>query len=283
MNIWRARAVAAIGLLLCPLVFGQSAPETPLSVLSKPPAKNSFKAGKTTVEISTWKISDVRSSAFGVTLVWLEIRESDSLVSVESANGKAIPAAKPAADVLAILSGGTWTGQYDAPNSAKQASGLVVSNGAQVSAFAPANGGVLYACKDDLLIVDALEYAKKFANQRRLPCTGASVLQTSAILVRDGKAQPFGAGVKSNRLAIGQDEDRVIIAGAFTTLGTALSLADFANWIAAAAPKMKRNGLDAVNLDGGCAAQLFIPQLDRRFGCNAPGYNVNRIVVRREP
>ncbi|HYR27589.1 MAG TPA: phosphodiester glycosidase family protein, partial [Thermoanaerobaculia bacterium] len=236
-----------------------------------------------TVELSTWKITDVRSSSFGLTLVWLEIRESDSLVSVEKANGQAIPSTAPAADVLAILSGGTWTGQYDAPNSAKQASGLVVSNGAQVSAFTPATtGGVLYACKDDLLVVDAAAYAKKFANQK-LPCTGASVLQASAILVRDGKPQQFPAGVKANRMAIGQDEDRVVIIGAFTSFGTALSLADFANWIAAAAPKMKRNGLDAVNLDGGCSAQLSIPHLKRRFGCDTPGYNINRIVVRREP
>lgn len=278
MKTLPAHAVLAMWLFLSPLALAQS--ETPVSVVQKRPARTELKIGGTSYgQLLTWRITDIASSHYGLTLVWLEIRESKSRVSVEKTNGQAIRSTPVDATTLALLSGGTWTGRYDSPNSAKRGSGLVIASGTPVSAFTARTGGVFVACANDLRFFTASDYASKYGT--RLPCEKASVLQTSTMLIRDGKAEPFPAGEKANRLAIGQDEDQIIIAGAFTSFGTALSLADFSAYLAAAGKKLGRNDLTALNLDGACSAQLFIPPLNRRFGCETAGFNINRIAVRR--
>jgi hypothetical protein len=216
-------------------------------------------------------------------LVWLELRENKSLVSVESTGGTPAIPASPSPDTLAVLSGGSWTGAYDSPNSPKSASGLVLTSGTLAGNFAPASaGGVMVACSDDLAVYEASTYSRRFS--RSLPCPRASALQTNVLIIRDGRTPALPLSTeRANRLAIGQDEDRVIVAGAFTPVGTAITLLDFAAYVAAAAKKMGRNDLTALNLDGACAAQLSIPPVRQRFGCDRAGYNVNRIVVRREP
>jgi hypothetical protein len=284
MNGIRARAVVFAALFLSPLLAAQSSTETPATVVTKNPSRTDVRLGSTSYgELSIWKITDFRSPYFGLTLVWLELRESKTLVSVERTNGAPAIPTQPPSDALAILSGGSWTGAYDSPNSPKSASGLVVTSGSIVSALRPTQtGGVMFACDDHLFVYDADTYSKRYA--RGLPCQRASALQTSFIVVGDGKATShLPSAERANRLAIGQDDDRVIIAGAFTPVGTALTLTDFASFVAAAAKKLGRNDLSALNLDGACSAQLSIPPIRQRFGCDRAGYNVNRIVVRREP
>ena len=281
MNGVRAHMAVLAALFLGPLLAAQT--ETPATVVLKAPSRTTIRAGTTNYgDLYTWKITDFKSPYFGLTLVWLELHESKTVVSVEKTNGgPAIPATPPA-DALAILSGGSWTGAYDSPGSAKSGSGLVVTSGTVVIPFRSTQaGGVMVACNDDLEVYDAGTYARRFS--RTLPCTRASALQTGTIVVRDGTAQTFPSGDRANRLAIGEDEDRVIIAGAFTSIGTAITLADFAGYVAAAARKLKRDDLTALNLDGACSAQLSIPPIRQRFGCARAGFNVNRIVARREP
>ena len=286
MNLLSVRAVRAIALFLCPIAFAQTTASsiTPASVVQQGSARKDFRVGRTEGRLYTWRITDVRSPYYGLTLVWLEIRESTSFVFVEKTNNRPIPNTPVDANTLAVLSGGSWTGRYDSPLGAKQASGLVITSGSVVSPLTiekNGSGGVLWACNNDLRFADAAEYSKMWRG--RLPCPAVSALQTSALVIKNGKPGKFSAGEKANRLAIGQDADKIIIAGAFTSFGTALSLPEFASYVAAAAKELGRKNLNALNLDGACSAQLLIPPLQARFGCDTPGFSINRIVVRPKP
>jgi hypothetical protein len=245
------------------------------------PSKTDIKIGRDDIgDLYTWNVTDFASPYYGLKLVWLVIDDDETALSVEKVG-------QPDGNVIAILSGGDWMGRKDSGDTSRNvAEGLTISRGSvvqsrwELDARGNPAGGMLIACgnDDDVQVIDAAAYRRQYG--ARQPCAGASVLQTDAMLLRNGRPLPAAPDAKSNRLAIGSDSHKIYIAGAFHSLGTALSLADFTRFL-----ELQRvRNLSMLDLVDGCSAELIVARVrDGRFGCHRAGFKINQIVLRYAP
>jgi len=284
--------LSACGLLFAGAsVLAQSFAPVPLSkvVAAAPTTSQTINIdAKRRATLLTWRISDRLTPYSGTTLVWLEASDSDVRLAIdpqprfEDARQTRLGAD---ASMIAIVGGGMWSGTYDQEWTKRQPDGLVVAAGIPKGQLREtANGGTAVICGDDVSIVPAAAYPKQIVRGTvAIPCNkpAPSVLQSSALLVRGGAADPLRDDTPANRLALGSGGGRVVIAGAFNSAGQALTLRQFAEFVAAAAQVRKIDGFSALNLNGDCSAQLVVPELGAFFGCEGKNYTANRIVMRR--
>jgi hypothetical protein len=267
---------------------GQMLAPIPLAdVVKQEPERKQFAIDpKHKGDLLTWRVSDPLSPYSGTTLVWLQVEDGDVRVSVDGTPSFDDITRSGGTDssIVAIANGGMWRGRFDSPWKERTADGLVVASGKPVGDFKPAtNGGVAVMCGDDVSILRVSDFPKQ--NQPKkvvLPCNkkSPSALQSNLILVNDGVADAIAGSTAANRLAFGTGHDTVVIAGAFSSSGHALTLRQFSEFLVAAAKRQRVKSFDAVNLDGECGAQLWVPKLKLHFGCEGTSYTVNRIVMR---
>ena len=283
------RSVLAGGVvfLVSAAALGQTvAPVSLATVVSRPPSVSRVSVDrKHHADLLRWQVTDPLAPYNGTTLVWLELNPADVRLSVDAqAHFDDITHSAVDRSVVALVSGGMWRGAYDAQWRQRKADGLVVASGALKGGLnATDAGGVAVICGADVSILPMSAFPKQTVEKSVvLPCTKAapSALQSNVLLVRDGEADSFRDDSAANRMALCAGKGKVVIAGAFNSVGHALTLQQFADFVAAAARKRKIASLSALNLDGACAAQLFIPQIKAHYGCNGDNYAVNRIVIR---
>jgi hypothetical protein len=274
----------ALLLLATPLLGQTIAPVSLTRVVSGTPVSKMISIGKVKGELLTWQVKDPFSPYSGTTLVWLEVPASAVRLSVDGDStfeNIAKSGLNKDASVIAIVSGGSWSGAYDRPWKDRKPDGYVVSNGVKKGEFKPFNsGGIAVICSDDVRIMPIANFPKT-PDPRCNNMSELSALQSNVVLVRGGKPETLGSDSPSNRISLCTGRDRIVVAGAFNSTGHSLTLRQFADFIAAAAQQRKIADFNAMNLAGDCAAQLFIPQLNVRFGCGGANYSVNKIVMRQ--
>lgn len=293
------RSIASL-LLCAAAAFGDLHAQTtsvPFEGLTaQAPERTKLRMGRDDVgDVLIWRVNDPLSAYNGLTLVWIEIDDDDVMLSVDPRSGwdsmSRASLGAIAGDVVAVLSGGMWSGAYDAARSAsRKPMGLVYASGQaraplakfpSTGAGAPQveRGGVLVSCDEQEVTVLPVTTFRALTRNAPLPCDAdelrtASALQTSVILGA-GQTATIARGAAANRLAIGSANKRIVVAGAFTASGFALPLQEFSRYI-----EVRMPGLTMLNLDGECSAQIYLPQIERRFGCPRAGFLVNRILLR---
>jgi hypothetical protein len=145
--------------------------------------------------------------------------------------------------------------------------GLVVSDAAEVAPWAAWEvGGAIVVDRD---LDTEIRY---WSELDPTSIDAAEALQSKPILVdanrNDGIADRSDGW---NRVAFGVTADGdLVLAGAFTATGTGmgrgLTLADFADWLAAVRFPGGEGIARAINLDGGPSANLYLREEDRLFG-----------------
>lgn len=100
------------------------------------------------------------------------------------------------------------------------------------------------------------------------------ILHDNAVAVRENPAD-----VPSNRVAIATTTDgKVIIVGVFTERDDAMLQLEFASTFLSVASQYRLPVIDALSMDGGSSAHLYIPALKLHFG-NSTTYVPNVVMV----
>ncbi|HXH37043.1 MAG TPA: hypothetical protein VNN08_00300 [Thermoanaerobaculia bacterium] len=253
------------------------------SVFATPPKQDVFRAnGKTIGRARWWTIENRKSAYAGLTLLLIDVDASSIDLAIDGSKGFQELAA-PSPQALVVLSGGTWAGDIDPTKVDRRvAAGLVVPTAGERS---PLNnnwvkdrrGGVLLRCANGTLTIVAAEL---FAGSK--PCSGGpyQALQSNTMLLRDGRGDNIKYDTGANRVAIGIASGRVFIAGAFDDTGLALPLRDFLQFIASAVTFAGAAKPTAINLEGACAAMVYLPRSGQRFGgCGRKQFLVNRLIL----
>src|SRR5262245_54241408 len=232
-------------------------------VESKGQVEKIVSKGKTIGTFRWWRVNNPVSSYNGLILCWAQIPIRDVSVVLDGNPALENLPKLTTSETFIAVSGGSWQGSPSAGQwQSRNPAGLLIADGGRSRATTNRSwfaGGVLVRCGDQLSVLPVGEY------RRPASCAGPFyALQSNMLLVQKGKVNPLvPTDVPANRVAIGTAGDQVIVAGAFNE-GGALQLRDFAEFIAAAASR--RPDAMALNLEGGCAAQIYLPDSKRFFG-----------------
>lgn len=301
------------GLLVCAAVtFGnlhaQSASASIASLTAQQPERTKLQIGQDNVgELLAWRLNDPLSAYNGLTLVWMELDDDDVLLVVDPRSGTDSMTkgslGNSSGDVIAVISGGMWSGAFDTASArSRSPSGLVYASGKAsmtLSRFTGRDGktetgGVLVSCDErEVSVIPTAQFRALTTNRAALPCDGdelstASALQSNVLLggpytatiSKSSAANRVAVGSFQKRSAIGTVQRTIVVAGAFNASGFALPLSDFSRFIDIRAASRSVSGLTLLNLQGDCGAQIYLPQIDRRYGCPKAGFLVNRILLR---
>ena len=245
-------------------------------------------------DMKIWRVGDAASPFYGLTLV--VIRLGRGAVDVQLDTGAKMlsdDAFNTAPDrPLVVVSGGLWT-EHAGGWTARTPSGLVIRNSTRehVEEAGWKAGGVFLRCGDELMILTSSEFlvqsrAASINGRWTTPCDvrhedSVFGLQTKLLLVNRSRVPVnLDRDPPANRVAIGLDRNNVVVAGAFTANNSALSTRDFAAVLAAEA-RRELPDFQALDLDGACGAQIYIPgNKPSKFGCSGETFSMNRFIIK---
>ena len=228
-------------------------------------------------ELSICKETNIYSPKYGVTLCWMSIPAQRTTMIVKDIQRSGI-ALQIYADHkeefdIAVVNGG-----FFGLNSLNRfvPLGLIISEGRVKNKRTNwRTGGVITQTAKSIQITPI----RSFTN------SGSTIeaIQSKPLLVNNGKVEIYSDDYKLfNRTAVGLDSDKnVIVAGAFSDNGKALSLFEFASFLATP----RAHGGPAVGvalaMDGGPGAHLFFPTLNLHFGEPGDNFVPNTIHFKR--
>lgn len=85
--------------------------------------------------------------------------------------------------------------------------------------------------------------------------------------------------MKADWVAIGTSKTSLMVAAVVHTGERTTTLPQFASFIADVARIHQLGDATVINLDGACAAQIYIPALTAYFGCKSASTTPNRIFL----
>jgi hypothetical protein len=221
------------------------------------------------------RISRLDSPRFGLTLLIAGLKDLPSTFRMRDVRrtGPLVTLFETIAiptDAVLVNGGFFAVDDKDAP----RPTGFIVANGNRLSAFVRTQvGGVLTATGDQHRVIPARLFD---------PAIGyRDAVQGRPILVYNGMR-----GVQSDdrrlfdRVAIGVTQSgSVLVAGAFNDNGQAVSLYEFAEMLVRASKVYGLELAEAINLDGGPSAHIYLPRLRRHFGGPTTTYLPNAVAI----
>lgn len=213
----------------------------------------------------------------GLVLTWAEFSISSPTLTVEDVRlygpSYEIYARQVPKDALGAVNGGFFG--YD--KGGKQIPlGLVIANRQTKNALMKwTTGGVLLQGDNRKIDITPIK-------QFRFTASIANALQSKPLLVERGAVAIRAEDARFNRSALCiTKKGTIVLAGAFESFGRALTLKEFAGFLA----KLKAlSGIEietALAMDGGPGAQLFFPSLSRHYGDPGNNYVPNLVYLKR--
>lgn len=172
---------------------------------------------------------------------------------------------------LAIVSGGTWT---DSNGAIPLSEGLVIAGGRTISRRHDRwpNGGAIVQTRDSVTILPSAALGEKL--------TATEALESPLLLLENGEINPRLRGVvRADWVAVGVSDAAVIVAFVTHVGKRTTTLHLFAEFVRDIAVQHRLSDLAVINLDGACAAQLYLPNLRRAYACEKPSSTPNRILI----
>ena len=274
--------LATISAVLLPYVIFSSACSSGRTVVPAATAGIDFAAllkSRVSVQIrppvgppfALYRISDgdVNSDEYRLEVIWLEFPASKARTAVRqidsAGSADELYAQLSGRRDLALLNGGYWETREETKNGKKEAvsypEGLVRANGRDVAKLKPEmGGGVAFQQGPIFTIVPTAAFAE-------LSDQVSDALQCKPMLVENRQS-----GMKSDdhrrddRLAIANDSDGGIIVALATQPQGALTLVEFANFLIIPKNAGGPGAVNALNLDGGPGAHIYIPALNMHLG-----------------
>ena len=214
---------------------------------------------------------NIESPKYGLSIVWLVIPGSTGEWKIaeprvfSNANEVFNKAAAP--EDFVVQNGGFFE---NGPNETRFPLGLIIADGMQRNPKVDwGSGGILLRSRDEARIVPL----PAFGNEPGI----TEAIQSKPILVKDGKSGIYTSRPEYfNRTAVGLDASgNYICIGAFTDNGDAVSLYEFAELLIRLREIGGPSIQDALALDGGPSAHIYIPSIHKHYGYATDNYVPN--------
>lgn len=228
---------------------------------------------------------DPNSDGFGIEVFWLEFPPGTATLGVSQisshgdlGDGFAGAAGK---DDLVILNGGYWDSRTETKRTkdGKEASeviyfplGLVVANGKTIAPLARnMAGGIVYQTGRKLAIAPTEHFEE-------LGIAPEQAIQCKPLLVHGSRsAMKSDDHKRDDRLAIGMNRSGGVVVVIALGPHGAFTLYELAEFLLIPSSNGGPECQEALNLDGGPGARLFVPALNMSVGRNGSGY-LNNVI-----
>jgi len=253
----------------------REAPPWLTEFLRAAPDRHEVRSGGVTAEYYSLRLRDSSSMHYSLRLVFVRMRPGSIRLHVQDVRRQGGVAeiveqfSDSTNDILVVNGGffGTNDGKRMTPM------GLVVSGGKVANAaWNWSTGGVLAEMGDGQIAITPI---RSF----RLSQSVREGLQSRPLLVKESLSAIGSDNHElANRTAVAVCVDgSVLVAGAFSDDGRALSLYEFAAVLTNVQAVAGATVADAINLDGGPGSHIYIPRLSLHLGGNALTYIPNML------
>ncbi len=243
-------------------------------LLKQPPTKRALSSSPR-IDLSLLEERNIYSERFGVVLCWAVVPREAARVKVDDVRDTADSTLKLYEKVahpldIAVLNGGFYG--LDQRGS-RIPLGLVISQGVVRNRLIGwKTGGVLeIGARLDIVPI------ARFVQRREI----RAAVQSKPLVVEAGKVAIHSKGGDlANRSAIGlTPEGDVILAGAFSATNQAMTLYEFAEFLAAGPASGGPDAYIALAMDGGPGAHIYFPGARHHCGTDGPNYVPNVVRV----